>query len=86
MHATTTDREVSQFFRECYIRWAAGQLDPQDDDELNQLTPPGWENWKQVVERMNGYEAHQFRRLYTLLCETAGLSTEEALAVMLRAA
>lgn len=84
MPTTTSDRAIAEFFRENYIRWAVGQLDPRVEQELDELSPPGWENWKNVMERENGFVSAHFQHLQTLLCESTELSGEEALAVLLR--
>lgn len=85
MSATAIDLEVSRYFRESYICWAIGQLDPLVEKELDELTSSGWENWKAVMEREYGLRAEHFRNLQTLLCTAAGLSSQEALDVLLRA-
>lgn len=86
MHTATSSHEISQFFRECYIRWATGHLEPAMDEELNELSPPGWENWKQTIERIHGYRPGHFRQLQAHLRKHARLSSDQALAVMLRQA
>lgn len=85
MPSTQLDLEVACFFRENYIVWAVGELDPVLERELDALSPRGWENWKAVMEREYGMNAGHIRNLHALLCESAGLSRDEALAAILRA-
>lgn len=85
MSANNRELEVSQFLRAHYIRWAVGQLDPLMAQELNALSPAGWENWKTTLERVHGYDAARMRVLHTRLCDSLGFSSEEALSLMLRA-
>ncbi len=84
MNAQAVDFEVARFFRDSYIRWAVGMLDPEDVQDLDELSPAGWENWKDIMQRETGHDAGHFRQLQLLLCKTADLSRDEALEVMLR--
>lgn len=84
MPATVSDLEVARYFRESYFCWAVGQLDPAVEQELDELSLSGWENWKEVMEREFGYTAAEIQNRHAHLCATLGLSPDEALDALLR--
>ncbi|MDX1968385.1 MAG: hypothetical protein SFV23_14510 [Planctomycetaceae bacterium] len=85
MHGTDCELDAAQFFRAHYIQWAVGRLDPETAQELDELSPAGWENWKSMLEREHGYSAASFREQHNVLCDSFQFSAEAALSLMLKA-
>ena len=75
------DQDAALFFRTHYVMWTVGLLDPDFVAELDALSPPNQENWRQVMQRECRWSRAELQRLFTRLCEE--MSDEEALDAIL---
>lgn len=72
--------DAARFFESYYLMWAVGMVDPEMVEELDSLSPPGVENWRQLMQRRCRYSRRELQARFRRLCET--MSDEEALEVM----
>ena len=78
---TPSDDAVRTFFRAHYVLWLIGELEPEVEQELDALSDPNCENWKQVLRRELACSPDDLRQQFHVLCETH--SIEEAIARLL---
>lgn len=76
-----TERDAARFFESSYVLWAVGMLDPELTAELDALTPPGWEPWRQTLERECPLNRQDLQSLFLKLCDS--MSDEEAVELLL---
>ena len=75
------DQDASLFFQTHYVLWTLGWIDPDLVAELDGLSPPGHENWRQVMQRECPWSRVEIRDRFTRLCEE--MSDDEALETIL---
>jgi len=78
------EHEAAQFIQVHYVMWVVGMMEPDLAAEMNELTPPGRENWIQVMDRECSWTRQDLQARFTSLCET--MSDEEALDAILQEA
>lgn len=76
-----TENEAARVLQTSYILWAVGLLDPEVVEDLESLTPPGQESWREIMDRQCPWSRQELQRQFVTLCET--LSDDDALDVLL---
>jgi hypothetical protein len=76
------DQDAAVFFQAHYVTWAVGMMDPGFAEELDALSAPGQENWRQIMQRECRWSKAEIQAIFTRLCEE--MSDEEALESILR--
>ena len=73
--------DAAQFFQSYYILWLVGMLDPDMTAELDELSPPGVENWRQVMHRECQIDERKLQARFLCLCES--MSDDDAVETIL---
>ncbi len=74
--------DAALYFQAHYILWVVGRLEDEICDELDSMTAPGEENWKQVMRRICPWSSPYLQHRFRNLCKT--MSEEEALDELLQ--
>lgn len=76
------DHDAALFFQTHYVLWTVGMLDPDFVAELDSLSPPNHENWRQVMRRQCGWSRTEIQQQFVRLCEE--MSDDDAVETILR--
>jgi hypothetical protein len=76
------DQDAALFFQTHFVMWAVGLIEPDFVAELDALTPPTQENWRQIMERQCPWTRAEIQAAFTKLC--VEMTDDEALDVIMR--
>lgn len=75
------EQDVALLLHSYYILWLVGMMEPELTAELDAMTPPGAENWRQVMHRKFRVDPRRIRARFLSLCDT--MSDDEAVEAIL---